>query len=662
MINKHMSLLIVSMLLTSAAQAQEQTDTSTWKYVNDNASSSVISYKKSNYNKDTGKPKNSFLTNISGSLDTTMLGQFYGLVPNEIEIDTSLLGSTFNNISVKEDYVGTVSVKVAFLDENAGYSNALGYFIYDTSNPPSSISNIDSNIDHVVIFPNASKDDGGALTQGDQVDLYIELTAGQSIGFFIASDNWVAGENGQQKIDLLYDQPFYTLPALNPSSSEGRQYHVLFDGNDPDLTVSAGSSGAFIYGFEDRPLTGTGAGDRDYNDLSFHVEVTPLSAIANRGTAKKLSKVGDTTNSKQGKLAFEDNWPMQGDYDFNDVVVSYDLTKVTTEKENGAGDTVNIIRSLSASYEIDAIGAIFRNGFALSLPGISLDNIDTLNLTKLNDSDNIVASYDYDAANGGFSANEVGLGLVTYQYPLALESDNARLVITLTENFFEELSGYSNSVSDPSDLSDSLVCMFQTTDDSDLSCPSGTTANKLTLNIVFKQDAASEVNWVDADTTLTQVNYDHFIFASEKGDPTDENTPVYKFSRDNSDDSWFTKWTKGFGLFGQVNGPGRSLEVHLANYTGTEWFEQDGSFTDPSLFDEPVEGYVISADVLSPFTVKDQNLPWVLDLPVIWEHPLENKDISQAYPEFIDWLENPESNSDWYDNGTPLFIYSPQPQ
>ena len=654
-----MSILIGSMLVTSAAQAQEQTDTSTWKYVNDKSSPSVINYKSGNYDK-SGKPKNKLLSNISGDLDAEMLAQFYGLVPDGVAVDTSLLGSTFNNISVKDEYVGTVSVKVAFLDENAGYSNALGYFIYDTSNPPSDITNIDSTTEHVVIFPNASKDAGGELSEGDQVDLKIELTAGQSIGFFIASDNWVEDKNGEQKTDLLFDQPFYTLPALNPSSSEGRQYHVLFDGNDPDVTLVAGSSGAFIYGFEDRPLAGTGAGDRDYNDLSFHVEVTPLSAIANRGSAKKLSKVGDIENSKQGKLAFEDNWPMQGDYDFNDAVVSYDLTKVTTTKLNGAGDNVNIIRSLSATYEIDAIGAIYRNGFALSLPGISLDNIDTLNLTKLNASDNIVASYDYDATNGGFSANEVsGLGLDTYQYPLALESDDARLVITLTENFFEELSGYKDSVSDPSD---SLVCMFQTTDDKDFKCDDGTTANKLTLNIVFKQGAgaASEVNWVDADK-LTQVNYDHFIFASEKGDPTDENSPVYKFSRDNSDDSWFTKWTKGFGLFGQVNGPGRSLEVHLANYTGTQWFEQDGSFTDPSVFDEPVEGYVISADVLSPFTVKDQNLPWVLDLPVNWEHPLENKDISQAYPQFIDWLENPESNSDWYDDQTNLFIYSPQP-
>ena len=151
MINKHMSLLIVSMLLTSAAQAQEQTDTSTWKYVNDNASPSVIDYKQGNYHK-SGKPKKN-LSNISGSLDTTMLGQFYGLVPDGVAIDTSLLGSTFNNISVKEDYVGTVSVKVAFLDENAGYSNALGYFIYDTSNPPGEATNIAVKATHEQLAP-----------------------------------------------------------------------------------------------------------------------------------------------------------------------------------------------------------------------------------------------------------------------------------------------------------------------------------------------------------------------------------------------------------------------------------------------------------------------------------------------------------------------------
>ena len=667
MMKKQISIFIGSLLVMGGAQAQELTDTSTWKYINDGGSPSTKTYKKSDFEKKSGAPKKN-LTNINASLDTNMLDVFYGLLPPGGSIDTSLLNSTFNNISVKDDFTGVVTVKVAFLDENAGYNNALGYFIYNTSTPPTSITNIDNAIEHVVIFPNASKDGDGELEQGDQVDLYIELTAGQSIGFFIASDNWVVKQNGQQKTDLKYDQPFYTLSDLNPSSTAGNQYHVLFDGNDPDDIISANSSGAFIYGFEDRPLS-AGGGDKDYNDLSFHVEVTPLSAIANRGSAKKLGKAGDTNNIQLGKLAFEDNWPMQGDYDFNDAVVSYDINKVTSIKADSNGNDVNIIRTLSASYEIEAIGASYRNGLALSLPGISLTNIESLNLTKLNSTNDVVASYEY--ANGGFSANEItGLGLEPYQYPLALETQtngNERLVITLTENFFEELSVYDNSVSDPSD---SEVCMFQTTDDSDLGCDAGTTANSLALNIVFKQDSGSEANWVNADTTLTNINYDHFIFASEKGNPTDvdyENT-VYRFSRDNSDDSWFTQWAKGFDLFGKRNGPGRSLEVHLAGYSGTQFFEQDGSYRDPTEFTEPLEEgstYEVKADlgIENAFVAKVQGLPWVLDLPKEWEHPLEYKDMSEAYPTFIDWLEVPENNSNWYKtNANDAFIYRPESQ
>lgn len=99
MIMKYMSIFIGSMLVMAAAQAQELTDSSTWKYVNDSSTPPVIDYKKSNYEKNSGKPKNNLL-NINGSLDNTMFDAFYGLVPDGVAIDSSLLGSSFNNISV----------------------------------------------------------------------------------------------------------------------------------------------------------------------------------------------------------------------------------------------------------------------------------------------------------------------------------------------------------------------------------------------------------------------------------------------------------------------------------------------------------------------------------------------------------------------------------
>ena len=60
-----------------------------------------------------------------------------------------------------------------------------------------------------------------------------------------------------------------------------------------------------------------------------------------------------------GTLAFEDLWPAQGDYDFNDVVVDYQLRMIT----NANNDVVDI----EISYALRAIGGAFKNGFGLEL-------------------------------------------------------------------------------------------------------------------------------------------------------------------------------------------------------------------------------------------------------------------------------------------------------
>ncbi len=61
-----------------------------------------------------------------------------------------------------------------------------------------------------------------------------------------------------------------------------------------------------------------------------------------------------------GAHAFEDNWPAQGDYDFNDLVVNYHFTKVAN-----ADDEIVEIR---AKYIIKHIGASYHNGFGVQLP------------------------------------------------------------------------------------------------------------------------------------------------------------------------------------------------------------------------------------------------------------------------------------------------------
>ena len=628
----------MTLLLSSAfvMNASASTDPNSWVWVDssEDMNVSTAATHQEHYTR-MGTPVR--MSNINDQLNEFLLDGFYALVPEGKKVSSTLLENTFNNISVKPDFEGTVDVKVAFLNEGAGYKNSLGYFIYETDNPPTQ-DTID-DVQHVIIFPNSSRArSGGELLQGDQVDLKINLPAGHSIGFFIASNNW-DGWYGGQKTNLLFGQPFYTLTDLNPTVGLGNKYHVLFSD-----TLSSSSDvediGFFAYGFEDIRTNG---GDKDFNDLIFNVEVSPLAAIAKLEDVIQIKSVNDVEYTKAGKVAFEDNWPMQGDYDFNDAVIAYDVKKVVTTKEVSVNDEttyVDIMKSLDINYEIEAIGATFRNGIALSLPQIELAHIDNILLKKTNHDGRTVAQYRYQ--DGEFSSNDVEInGFSNYTFPLALETESDRMIITLSENLFEELSHYRAD-----SLAESTRCMYRTSQDGGVACPAGTTTNSWSLSINFKQDDSEQDIWLRASNILEETNYDHFMFASEKGNPEQE-VSHFRFERTLGKYPWFTKWLAGNPEHNNLTGPGRTLEIHLSEYSGTDYFEAKGSYRDGQSFAGSVD-YAVDASLLRPFNVTEKALPWVLDLPANWQHPIESQDIAKAYPDFINWLNTPAEYSNWY--------------
>jgi LruC domain-containing protein len=71
--------------------------------------------------------------------------------------------------------------------------------------------------------------------------------------------------------------------------------------------------------------------------------------------------------SEWATIAFEDNWPSIGDYDFNDLVMNYRISEYTLNGE--------VIR-IKLEGQIAAVGALHHNGFAFHLPGISRSTID----------------------------------------------------------------------------------------------------------------------------------------------------------------------------------------------------------------------------------------------------------------------------------------------
>jgi len=60
-----------------------------------------------------------------------------------------------------------------------------------------------------------------------------------------------------------------------------------------------------------------------------------------------------------GTLAYEDLWPSQGDYDFNDMVIDYQF-EITS-------NAANFIEQVEATFVIKAFGASYQNGFGFQL-------------------------------------------------------------------------------------------------------------------------------------------------------------------------------------------------------------------------------------------------------------------------------------------------------
>jgi len=263
---------------------------------------------------------------------------------------------------------------ITFVHEGAGFRNVLGYYVYDQDNPPQSPSDLDSVS---IIFPNVSyQGSGGGLNSGNTVRLGI-FEEDQAIGFVLFADGW---ENQQVTEG---EKTFYSNPGFNPeSNADIRQHTVLI--NDPYRE-------RFVLAFEDlaRDNTGTYPTDDDFNDAVFYATVTPYEAVDSDDLPimdtddEDLDddQIPDTRddfpndperaflNSYQGSLAYEDLWPGKGDYDFNDIVIDYELDQITNAS--------NKVKEIKGDFILKAHGAEYHNGFGFEM------NVDPANIESV---------------------------------------------------------------------------------------------------------------------------------------------------------------------------------------------------------------------------------------------------------------------------------------
>lgn len=228
------------------------------------------------------------------------------------------------------------SLNLVFLSEMGQWANPIGYYYYDTNNPPTKLEEF-LNLPKYVVLPNCSmynnSEDyvGGyypPMKPGMQVKLKYYgkdgqasdiFPAGITVGWFIMPNGFDI-YNGKLRMPTNFTTFKCSNSAFNDIYKEKRFCVSLYD------TKSAKT----VIGFED-------GGDNDYKDVLFYLESNPGGAIVdpdrpviNPGDEQYPDIVGDPI---EGTLAFEDLWPSQGDYDMNDVVVKYSTT-FTTDKDN----------------------------------------------------------------------------------------------------------------------------------------------------------------------------------------------------------------------------------------------------------------------------------------------------------------------------------------
>lgn len=99
------------------------------------------------------------------------------------------------------------------------------------------------------------------------------------------------------------------------------------------------------------------------------VEDYPLSVT---GFDTQESYVWFPSQGGFATLAFEDRWPFQDDYDFNDVVLKYRVGHI---QETMTGK----LSKLTIDIELQSYGGGYNNGFGIKLDGIPSSRIDTAN-------------------------------------------------------------------------------------------------------------------------------------------------------------------------------------------------------------------------------------------------------------------------------------------
>jgi Domain of unknown function (DUF4114) len=251
------------------------------------------------YSSSDGKPTG--MTDSSSLLPSDLLTRILKLLPEGKDITTnSVTNALIANDQAANVYVTkSTNIKIAFVTEGAGYSNALGYFKYDATNYATPCA-----LNEKIIFPNASTP---PMSSGNTVDLGT-FNAGDVIGFTIVANGWQSGVVNPNKASTGI---FRSVMAMNPETN-GKNAHTVL--------LSSPTDSLLVLGFEDLNRQSSsyndyGYGtDNDFNDVIIAIIATDFTAI-NTSNIPQVDNgvVTNTTTSKPLGISGRMNWREKAD-------------------------------------------------------------------------------------------------------------------------------------------------------------------------------------------------------------------------------------------------------------------------------------------------------------------------------------------------------------
>ena len=349
--------------------------------------------------------------NANNSKGTTYLFRNINDVWTEVfkfEADDPWPQDNFGNaIAIAQDYIviGSHNKNVSDSNQGAGYF----YYLNRNTSPTQREQNLTetqtqvaydsteldsdndglNDLDEVEILgtdPNLSDSDGDGLTDKEEVTIY------QSNPLLVDSDN--DGLSDLNEVILYNSDPImvdtdgdgssdyeevmvtYTEPSLVDSDYDGftDQEELLQTNTNPSLADSDGdgltdNEELNLFNTDPHNADSDNDGFSDGNEVNFY-ETLPLDNT-DTPIISSTSTSYSPANGQFGTIAFEDEWPVKGDYDFNDAVFDYSV------EENKVNGLVNRI-----VYKILPVarGGIYDNSLRLMI-NTPISNIGQVTLT-----------------------------------------------------------------------------------------------------------------------------------------------------------------------------------------------------------------------------------------------------------------------------------------